>query len=551
MIQQPIDNKCAGLLLRYLLLSLCLFFFSVRALAAEVDDGGQAPAKITLNKVVIQSLSVDAAPAIAVSAVEAFANAELAKYQYQLTMDQLQALVNAVTRYYIDRGLLFNRAYLPPQEITANTLTLHILEGTLGAVHLLDEKAYSGEALTRPFAPLLDQPIVEAEISSALIRANDVPGLTIYSFFSKGERVGKTDLNLTVMEDFKHRFAMESDNYGAKTTGENRLTLSYDRYRPFTKRDQLSLGLTASDAADKNIFGSVVYRTQWLGYKNALESTVSSNEYTLGGSARSLRLEGRVNTISVKVERRWRRSDNDNLLSHIDYSFRDFTLDSALFDGAFDLEESVHKVTLGVARNGYDGAASSYGIGAYLGYGNPNVDSGYLRAVDGISDYWLARLSLSYRRDFFQRTRVQQLAWSLSSQYSDGELPSVDLFGLTGAHYVRAYDVGLASADKGVLSRLHWYFPAINGRAFGQSLAFKSFALLDYAYGASYLSDADGGESWTEIMGTGVGLHTHLGAHSRLQFTLAKPLHWKGALNPGVDKDHWRGFLKLHWALER
>lgn len=545
-------KKNSGALLLLFFIWLFSVFFTVRVCAAETaaDNGLEGATEISVKKVLIKG-AIDY-PELGVSsvAVAAFANAELAKYENQLTMGQLQKLVNGITSYYVDRGLIFNRAYLPPQEIADDSITINILEGKLGDVHLLDKQQYTGDAPTVPFDALLDKPIVEREIKSALARANDVPGLAIYGFFSKGGGVGETDLNLNIMDERKHYFAVDLDNYGAKTTGEKRITIVSDWYRLLTEQGVLSLRLTASDTSEKYIFGSLGYRSQFLDYKNFIETTVSSNDYTVGGSARSLGLEGRVNSLSIKVEQRWHRRDDYNLISHIEYSFRDFMQNSALFGDALDREESVHKLTLSTASNWSTAKAGHYSLGGHLAYGDPNINSGYLRAEEKIDSYWLAKLSLSYNRGFFQHTQFsQQLEWALSSQYVDAPLPSVDLFSLTGAQYVRAYDAGLASVDKGVLSRLHWHFPHIRRPLLGQSLLFRGFALLDYAYGSSYLNDTDAGsESWTEVVGGGFGLHAELGRHVRLDFTLAKPFEWKGGLHPGEDENDWNVFLKLHWS---
>ena len=67
----------------------------------------------------------------------------------ELSMGQMQEVVNKITELYRQRGLITSRAILPPQKVEGGVLKITIMEGRTGKVSVQGNRFYSSALILR------------------------------------------------------------------------------------------------------------------------------------------------------------------------------------------------------------------------------------------------------------------------------------------------------------------------------------------------------------------------------------------------------------------
>src|ERR1700757_4564096 len=111
-----------------------------------------------------------------------------------LTIGQLQAIADGITKYYHDKGYFLARAVIPAQEIKDGVVNIRVHEGRLEKVQTSGNKMYSEQALARPFKPLLGELVTIDRPENALLTLTKYPGLSAAGVFRPGDDVGTTDI---------------------------------------------------------------------------------------------------------------------------------------------------------------------------------------------------------------------------------------------------------------------------------------------------------------------------------------------------------------------
>jgi len=141
------------------------------------------------------------------------------RLQRGLTHGQLEEIAQAVTQYYRERGYILARAYIPAQEVTGGVVELRVLEGRLGNVQVQGEPRYNKKLLMQPFGSVLGGSVTADNIQEAMYLANDLPGIELFGYFTAGDQLGETKLNLNVREEKQWDALLRLDNQGTDFTG--------------------------------------------------------------------------------------------------------------------------------------------------------------------------------------------------------------------------------------------------------------------------------------------------------------------------------------------
>ncbi|MDH5737991.1 MAG: hypothetical protein OEZ23_06750, partial [Gammaproteobacteria bacterium] len=103
-----------------------------------------------------------------------------------ITVEQLDAIAQAVTSFYRQKGLILATAYIPEQQVANGVVHLKVLEGRLGEVTVSGNASYHEDFIKSPFINDLGDPVTDRGIEGSLRRINDSPGLRVRGSFSPG-----------------------------------------------------------------------------------------------------------------------------------------------------------------------------------------------------------------------------------------------------------------------------------------------------------------------------------------------------------------------------
>ncbi len=362
----------------------------------------------------------------------------------------LQALADRISDIYTERGYLFVRAELPPQEVLAGQVQIHIVEGRLGAaVVQSDTPDWAQQA--QPFVAALQEgaPVRGALLERTGLILSDLPGVQADTQLQPGTQDGQTALNVTLTPTERFSGEVGLDNQGNRFSGQQRAHANLNLNSPFLLGDQIKLYTLTTDEA--LWLGSLSYSLPMGGDGLRGTASLARTSYQLGKDFASLQAYGTAKVVAAGLSYPWLRSQPANLSFLGNYQYKQ------LHDNKESTQTNTHKTSQSLPLTAqFDGRDNAGGtnFGALTWTpGRLRLDSTLLAADAGQTRGRYQKLNLDV-------TRVQQLSPSLSlqarvaAQWASQNLDSSESFTLGGPSGVRAYPTGETNGDEGQLTQL-------------------------------------------------------------------------------------------------
>jgi hemolysin activation/secretion protein len=369
----------------------------------------------------------------------------------------LQSLTDRITARLQQQGRLLARAILPPQDITEGVVTIEIVEGTLEAVEFergkqvrVDESLLEGIIARRHSA----DSATRADLESALLRLNDLPGVSVRAKLTPGSSPNTTNLVVGVEQAPIFSGTFWGDNHGNVSTG----------------REQANLLVTLTDLTgrgdDSQFFASAA---QGQTFAQAMVST------TLGASG--LTAHARYSWLDYQNrDDIGRAAELDGTAHHaalsLDYSLvraRDWSARlsggvgwKALTDESLAgrlNDKRAWSSSLAVSLDSRDGWLGGGRTSSSVSWTHGDIDLSRIPAALA-ADAATLRTNGRYHRVNASIARIQYVSPRVSlfarmyAQWANGNLDSSEDFALGGPYGVRAYPVGEGRADMGVLGAI-------------------------------------------------------------------------------------------------
>ncbi|PTU68342.1 ShlB/FhaC/HecB family hemolysin secretion/activation protein [Chromobacterium haemolyticum] len=413
----------------------------------------------------------------------------------ELSLAELHAAANGITRFYQQHGYLLAQAYLPPQDIEDGWVRIDIQEGRYDQVTLDNASAVRNEVLQAPLRPLAGQLVERDALDSALLRLNDLPGVKVRSTLRPGSQAGSSELLVQALPGDRLSGGVELDNYGSRYTGEYRLGGNLNLNNPLALGDQLSLRAMGSDGRQQ--YQRLSYQLPVGPWLTRVGAAYSNMEYRLGRDFTDLEAHGNARIQSGFLSQPLWRGRNASVYAQLMYDDKRLKDDIDVIDS-----RGVKRVRLWTAMlsaNGQDswgGGGISQASLAYA-YGQLGIDDPIARWADrrtADTQGHFGKLSLSAVR--LQRLNQRfSLYAQFNGQWTDRNLDSSEKISLGGPYAVRAYPAGDASGDQGWIGNLELRYAAWPGVEtalfydYGQTRANKR----DWGYRNPVLSRAAAG----------------------------------------------------------
>ena len=369
----------------------------------------------------------------------------------------LEALRDEVTATLQQKGYLLARALLPPQDVTEGVVSIEISQGRLANTRFERQK---GVRVQDGLLDLIASSHISADtfrksdLETALLRINDLPGVEAQARLAPGEEANTSELAIAVGEGPVFAGTAWADNYGDAATGRSQATavISMNDVTGFAEKSQLratvSEGMFTAGgdllvpAGPDGLFFNGSY--SYLTYRNltatgqTLGLTGYSHQGTLGAQWRAVR------TRDVNV-----------------------TLDAGITGKAIVDDSTAGRLseklslstTFGISGDVRDrfasGAITQWQLDATLG----ELDLSGVPAAQAADAAGLNTQG-SFARVNAGVSRLQYLPYGFSlyanasGQWASKNLDSSEEFSLGGPYGVRAWPVGEARGDMGVLGTI-------------------------------------------------------------------------------------------------
>jgi len=154
-----------------------------------------------------------------------FSDAELEKiflpyYHKQISLADLQNLVNAVTVKYRTAGYILSRAILPPQTINKGIVEVQVIEGFISKVDIKTPSTWVYKVVWGYIKNILNtRPLQISMLERDLLLMNDIPGLAVKAVITPSKTVpAAADLTLVTDQNYVTGY-LSYDNYGTRYLG--------------------------------------------------------------------------------------------------------------------------------------------------------------------------------------------------------------------------------------------------------------------------------------------------------------------------------------------
>ena len=487
-----------------------------------------------------------------------------------ITIEQLDAIAQKVTRFYREKGLILATAFIPQQEVMDGVVRLRVLEGVLGEVTISNNHKFSESFLKSPFFNDLGKSVTDEGIEGTLRRVNDTSGLRVRGSFSPGQNIGETSLNLNVLEEQEWTINTLWDDHGSPITGDHRNYLSAEWSNAFGLGHRMSFGLLKSTR--DSTFGSLDYELPMTDdQRGKLLSSVSLNTFSI----RNLEgigndITGETESVSVTASYQHLRGRARNFNSELSFIYKNIVLDLGIGDAIGRKEHSIETVRF------LTQFSQLWDEQQILITGRAGIEQGHLKrgqelpGIDGSgrdqdSDFTKVLLNanllkrLSLTNPFSKKESAFNLLVKLNVQYAEQFLAPVEQFSLGGPNAVRSFTVSDVSVDSGVYLGVELYFDLPFDPFSRLNLPYdviKPYIFYDYGYGvlrqATELDVFNPSDLDVEIEAYGLGVRLNFGDRLNGNLMFAKPKstrsqgNYLGRDNQGEEQVYFELTYTIH-----
>ena len=423
----------------------------------------------------------------------------------KITLPQLDDLATHITDYYHSHGYPLARAYIPAQTVSTGTVRIEILEAHYGKINLENHSHVYDGLLKSTLASLKSgAAITESDMNSALLLLSDIPGIKSVATLKPGAEVGTSDLDIKTDAMPRVSGSLSTDDYGNRYTGRVRGGATVNVNNALHVGDVLSLsGMTAGDNMN---YGRVSYEGLLNGRGTRLGASYFYLNYALGDTLQNLNANGIAQITSAWAKHPFLRSQNLNFFGQIQYDH--LQLNDTIGVGDIQTYRYVDNGNITINGDSRDslilGGVNTWNA-SWTG-GRVAFDNSAAQIVDAASKksqglFSKFNLNLSRLQNITEKDSIYA---SFTGQWAQNNLDSSKKMVVGGPYTVRAYDMGVLSADTGYLGTIELRHLLLDGQ-FGQwqAVGFVDSAQVTinqntWVSGANSasLSGAGGGINW-------------------------------------------------------
>lgn len=147
-----------------------------------------------------------------------------------LGVGELDDLLEALTLWYVERGYVASRAYLPEQDLGDETLSIVVVEGELEAIVMNDEPGKHDWLIGAAFPGLIGRPVNLRELEQGLEQLNRLRSNAATMELQAGQELGGTVVAISNETGRRWHGSLTVDNLGGPSSGQQqvRLGLGHD-----------------------------------------------------------------------------------------------------------------------------------------------------------------------------------------------------------------------------------------------------------------------------------------------------------------------------------
>ena len=374
----------------------------------------------------------------------------------KLSLSDMQKIANLITDAYRKKGYTTSRAYLPPQKIEGETLTIRVVEGKVGKIEIKGNRYFKSKAIEKKIKLQPKEYFNYSKLSKSLTYINENPDIFAKAVLSPGEEPQTTDIILDIKDKFPWHIGFEYDNFGSRYIERDRLSLVLENNNLLGFGDKLYFKTQLAEAD--------LYSLKLVRYAFPIDNGFdvgfyfSHSRLFLGREFKELSSVGKASITGIFL--------NKELISTNNFDIRyNFGFDHKHIRNYYLGKES-SRDEVRVLRNGFDiDITDSFGRSVFspeLSFGIPRMFGALTREDPSSSRTGSGG---KFVKGTFSLYRLQPMFFSSSilfksyGQASNYNLVAAEQFSIGGPNSVRGYDPQEYSGDRGFYYSIEWSFP--------------------------------------------------------------------------------------------
>ena len=388
-----------------------------------------------------------------------------------LGVSQLNELLKVITDYYIAKGRVTSRAYLPQQDLSGGHLQVLVVEGKLEALRSAEGSNVTDRELAMAFPGKVGEALNLREVEQLVDQLNRLPSKQAQMELTPGKEVGGSDVVVKNTAQKPWRASLSRNNDGQRSTGEQQWGAGLEWDSPLGLADQLVLrgGHDAISDHQKTSKNTMLYYNVPWGWWN-FSYTYSESDYRALGQADtfSFKQSGDSQNHQLRAERVVHRDDVSK--TSVNVGLAHLRTNNYVFTTRLDSSTRLSEMQVGINHGRRVGSAFvNMDLGMQNGIGLLDAQSQDERGEFGSrqpnSRYRKYTATVSYLQPFTLWGESFSFTSLATGQRSEDVLFSPQRMSLGGSASVRGYKDQQLTGDSGGYWRndLRWSRPVTLG----------------------------------------------------------------------------------------
>jgi hemolysin activation/secretion protein len=415
-----------------------------------------------------------------------------------VTLDELQKVVEEINDLYQRKGFATSQAYIPPQDVQNGNVVIKVVEGKVGKFCVQGNKFNRPSAVSRLIQAEPGQPFDLRELEKDLNRTNRFNNMyRVRATLSPGEEAGETDVRVDVAERQPWQITPTFDNQGRPFIGYYRGGVELTNGSLFGYGDRFVAKYLG--ASGTQIFlGSYTIPVNRNGDELSINYGFSHVDVDLD-AVNSPNITGRANSVGLLYSHPF---DRDRVwVGDLGVNVRRISTEVS---GAPDATDNIRSLQAGLNLNKYDKYGQTFArLQTSLGldvFGGDNTS------------FWKNELFITR---LFTLPRNNILMLRLYGMLSPNAMPTAEQMQIGGAYSVRGYTEGVLLGDRGINLTIEDRFPVPFLGRIAPTLAerLQMAAFVDFGHAvidSSNTNFLNSGSASTTLLGAGFGLRARL-----------------------------------------
>ena len=421
----------------------------------------------------------------------------------EVSSDDLEALRQALTLLYVNRGYINSGAVIPDQPVTDGTVHVQVWEGELTSIEVRGNQNFRSSYIEKRVRLFAGKPLHIVELQNGLVRLQQDPRIRkVDANLRPASRPGQSTLELTVTETTPYRVEVLFDNYEPPSVGSLHGQATVQHRNLTGNGDVLSFGFGRTEGLYPQI-------DAWYSVPINARDTTLSVRYRKNDSEQieapfdELDVKSKSDVYQLSLRHPVYRSGENELGLALSGEYRhDRTYllgDRYSFSEGFEDGEATISVVRFAPEWVYRGrtrvvaATSRFSLGTKA-MGSTSSDGD---APDSQFFAWLAQFQWA---EVLGRLGIQSVARADLQLANERLLPAEQIV-IGGRYSVRGYRHNLYMRDNAFIASWEIRIPLVQNKAWADALQLAPF----FDYGTGWNTDTDQPPDRT-ITSAGVGL---------------------------------------------